>query len=90
MIEQVGPGVTRFGLGQRVVVSFGIACGACWFCRKGQTQLCEEFGFLGYGMFGGSLGRAGGAAPRPGGRRQPAGRASKVSRTTARSSSVTP
>ena len=58
MIEQVGPAVTRFVPGQRVVVSFDIACGACWFCRKGQTQLCEDFGFLGYGMFGGSLGGA--------------------------------
>ena len=58
VIEQVGPAVTRFAPGQRVVVSFDIACGACWFCRKGQTQLCEDFGFLGYGMFGGSLGGA--------------------------------
>jgi threonine dehydrogenase-like Zn-dependent dehydrogenase len=58
VIEQVGPAVTRFAPGQRVVVSFGIACGACWFCRRGQTQLCEDFGFLGYGMFGGSLGGA--------------------------------
>ena len=58
VIEQVGPAVTRFAPGQRVVVSFDIACGECWFCRKGQTQLCEDFGFLGYGMFGGSLGGA--------------------------------
>src|ERR687898_3047757 len=58
VIEQVGPAVTRVAPGQRVVVSFGIACGACWFCRKGQTQLCEDFGFLGYGMFGGGLGGA--------------------------------
>ncbi|HKX34051.1 MAG TPA: alcohol dehydrogenase catalytic domain-containing protein, partial [Actinomycetota bacterium] len=58
VIEQVGPAVTRFAPGQRVVVSFGIACGACWFCRRGETQLCEDFGFLGYGMFGGSLGGA--------------------------------
>jgi threonine dehydrogenase-like Zn-dependent dehydrogenase len=58
VIEHVGPAVTRFAPGQRVVVSFDIACGACWFCRKGQTQLCEDFGFLGYGMFGGSLGGA--------------------------------
>jgi threonine dehydrogenase-like Zn-dependent dehydrogenase len=58
VIEQVGPAVTRFAPGQRVVVSFDIACGVCWFCLKGQTQLCEDFGFLGYGMFGGSLGGA--------------------------------
>src|SRR3989304_8620227 len=41
--------------GHRVVVSFVIACGDCWFCRNGQTQLCEDFRNLGAGIFGGSL-----------------------------------
>jgi threonine dehydrogenase-like Zn-dependent dehydrogenase len=58
VVEAVGASVTRFAPGDRVVVSFVIACGDCWFCRKGQTQLCEDFGFLGYGVFGGSLGGA--------------------------------
>ena len=58
VVEAVGSSVTRFAPGDRVVVSFDIACGDCWFCRKGQTQLCDDFGFLGYGVFGGSLGGA--------------------------------
>jgi threonine dehydrogenase-like Zn-dependent dehydrogenase len=58
VVDTVGSSVKRFAPGDRVVVSFDIACGDCWFCRKGQTQLCEDFGFLGYGVFGGSLGGA--------------------------------
>jgi len=40
------------------VVAFNIACGACWFCRRGETQLCDDFRNLGAGAFGGSLGGA--------------------------------
>ncbi|MGZ5307041.1 MAG: zinc-binding dehydrogenase, partial [Actinomycetota bacterium] len=29
--------------------------GACWFCRRGETQLCDDFRNLGAGAFGGSL-----------------------------------
>ena len=42
VVEAVGGGVARFRPGDRVVVAFNIACGACWFCREGQTQLCER------------------------------------------------
>jgi threonine dehydrogenase-like Zn-dependent dehydrogenase len=41
-----------------VVVAFDIVCGTCWFCRRGQTSLCQEFRNLGAGPFGGSLGGA--------------------------------
>ena len=58
VVEAVGDGVERFAPGDRVVVSFVIACGSCWFCRSGQTQLCEDFRNLGAGIFGGSLGGA--------------------------------
>ncbi|MEX0754335.1 MAG: alcohol dehydrogenase catalytic domain-containing protein [Actinomycetota bacterium] len=55
IVEEVGPDVRRFGTGDRVAVSFAIACGSCWFCRRGQTQLCEQSRILGAGAFGGSL-----------------------------------
>ncbi len=55
VVEAVGDGVRRFRPGDRVVVSFVIACGRCWFCRRGDTQLCEEFRALGSGAFAGSL-----------------------------------
>ncbi|HSL15175.1 MAG TPA: alcohol dehydrogenase catalytic domain-containing protein [Actinomycetota bacterium] len=58
VVERAGPSVTSVSEGDRVVVSFVIACGACWFCRVGQTQLCEDFRNLGAGIFGGGLGGA--------------------------------
>jgi threonine dehydrogenase-like Zn-dependent dehydrogenase len=58
VVERAGSAVERFAPGDRVVVSFVIACGTCWFCRVGQTQLCDDFRNLGAGIFGGSLGGA--------------------------------
>jgi threonine dehydrogenase-like Zn-dependent dehydrogenase len=55
VVEQVGPQVRRFAPGDRVVTSFHIACGACWFCRTGRSALCEEHQILGGGPFGGDL-----------------------------------
>ena len=58
VVEQAGSAVTRFAPGERVVVSFTVADGTCWFCRHGQSQLCDDFKYFGYGLFGGSLGGA--------------------------------
>ncbi|HEX6230880.1 MAG TPA: alcohol dehydrogenase catalytic domain-containing protein [Actinomycetota bacterium] len=55
VVERVGREVTHFSQGDRVVVAFVIACGGCWFCRNGQTGLCEDFRNLGAGIFGGGL-----------------------------------
>src|SRR5439155_19653846 len=55
---ETGSEVRTFAPGDRVVVAFTIACGECWFCRRGETQLCEHFRNLGAGAFGGSLGGA--------------------------------
>lgn len=55
VVQRVGEDVTGFRPGDRVVVAFVIVCGACWFCLRGQTQLCEEFRNLGAGVFGGGL-----------------------------------
>jgi threonine dehydrogenase-like Zn-dependent dehydrogenase len=55
VVESIGAEVTRFAPGDRVVVAFNIACGSCWFCLRGETQLCEEFRNLGAGAFGGGL-----------------------------------
>ena len=56
VVDEVGSGVTRFSPGDRVVIAFNLICGECWFCRKGQTSLCEEFANLGAGMAGDSPG----------------------------------
>jgi len=55
VVEAVGDGVEDVAPGDRVVVAFTIACGACWFCTHGQTQLCEHHRTLGAGTFGGNL-----------------------------------
>jgi threonine dehydrogenase-like Zn-dependent dehydrogenase len=55
IVERTGSRLTRFATGDRVVASFDIACGECWFCRRGQTSLCEDFRNLGAGVFGGGL-----------------------------------
>jgi threonine dehydrogenase-like Zn-dependent dehydrogenase len=55
VVEAVGPNVERFSPGDRVVVAFNIACGACWFCLRGEHQLCDDFRNLGAGAFGGNL-----------------------------------
>jgi threonine dehydrogenase-like Zn-dependent dehydrogenase len=55
VVDAVGDGVDGFAPGDRVVVAFDIACGTCWFCRRGQSQLCEDSAILGGGTFGGDL-----------------------------------
>lgn len=56
VVEGVGPEVTKFRPGDRVVVSFVIACGRCWFCQNRQSSLCEDQRMVGTGVLGGSLG----------------------------------
>ena len=55
VVEAVGPGVERFSPGDRVVVAFNIACGACWFCRGGRRSSATTSANLGAGAFGGGL-----------------------------------
>lgn len=42
-VEEVGPGVTGFAPGDRVVVPHHAACGACELCLRGSEPLCPEF-----------------------------------------------
>jgi alcohol dehydrogenase len=58
IVTEVGPSVATVSIGDRVVVSFDIACGRCWFCDRGESALCEDFRNLGAGTFGGGLGGA--------------------------------
>jgi len=55
IVERVGGDVRRVHPGERVVASFHVACGRCWFCRHGQTGLCDDDAILGAGPFGGGL-----------------------------------
>ena len=41
-VVEVGSDVSNLAVGDRVVVPFPIACGACRPCRRGLTSLCEN------------------------------------------------
>ena len=54
IIEQVGPKVTRFRVGERVGVPWlGGTCDACRYCESGKENLCEQAVFTGYTRPGG-------------------------------------
>ncbi|MBM4410838.1 MAG: Zn-dependent alcohol dehydrogenase [Chloroflexi bacterium] len=42
IVEEVGPGVTSVKAGDHVVVAFRPNCGQCFFCLRGEGQLCER------------------------------------------------
>ncbi len=46
-VDKVGPGVTGWNPGDRVVVDPGVSCGCCEYCRSGRQNLCEQFKILG-------------------------------------------
>lgn len=46
-VVEVGEGVSRVRLGQRVIVEPNIACGACEYCRRGQGTICPHKTVLG-------------------------------------------
>ncbi len=53
-VERLGPGVTRFRVGDRVGIPWlGHTCGACPYCRAGQENLCDAPRFTGYQIDGG-------------------------------------
>jgi threonine dehydrogenase-like Zn-dependent dehydrogenase len=58
-----GAAVNNLEIGDRVVVPFTIACGGCFFCKKGLVSLCDNsnpnawmaeklYGYSGSGLFG--------------------------------------
>jgi threonine dehydrogenase-like Zn-dependent dehydrogenase len=55
IVEEVGPEVKKLAKGDRVVVPFPIACGACWFCQHQLTPHCENSNKKNYGPDGGIL-----------------------------------
>lgn len=53
-VVEVGEGVTRANVGDRVVVEPIYACGTCEACKQGKYNLCDKMGF--YGLAGGGGG----------------------------------
>jgi L-iditol 2-dehydrogenase len=44
-VHETGPGVTSFAAGDRVVPLNSAPCGECYWCGKGQPNLCEDLLF---------------------------------------------
>lgn len=45
VVADVGPGVTRFSKGMRVVALNSAPCDRCYWCGRGQQNLCEDLLF---------------------------------------------
>lgn len=43
VVEAVGAGVTRVKVGDHVALSWTPDCGECFYCRRGQPNLCETY-----------------------------------------------
>jgi alcohol dehydrogenase len=46
IIEEVGGGVTRFKVGDHVLISCITSCGKCEYCRRGMASHCELGGWI--------------------------------------------
>ena len=54
MVDALGPGATRFALGDRIGIAWlRGTCGRCRWCRSGRENLCREARFTGWDADGG-------------------------------------
>jgi threonine dehydrogenase-like Zn-dependent dehydrogenase len=49
VVVEVGAGVTKLSVGDRVVIPFNISCGECFLCRRGLQSQCETTQVREYG-----------------------------------------
>ncbi len=54
-ITELGPGVSGFNVGDRVVIETVIADGTCYGCSLHTPGLCSKRGFIGYSGYGGGF-----------------------------------
>ncbi|SDB83302.1 alcohol dehydrogenase [Raineyella antarctica] len=47
-VTEIGPAVTNFAVGDRVIVSCITSCGTCSYCRKGLPSHCQTVGGIGW------------------------------------------
>ena len=46
-VAQVGRGVERFTIGDRVAIAPDVSCGTCYYCRRGWVNLCVNHRMIG-------------------------------------------
>jgi 2-desacetyl-2-hydroxyethyl bacteriochlorophyllide A dehydrogenase len=54
-VVAVGDGVDRVAVGDRVLGTYGTACGECWFCAREEFHKCDNGRVFGHGETLGSL-----------------------------------
>ncbi|KAF8157023.1 chaperonin 10-like protein [Crassisporium funariophilum] len=52
-VVKMGKNVKGFEMGDRCVADVGISCETCFYCRRGQSLLCEDFNACGVTQDGG-------------------------------------
>ncbi|MEJ2548735.1 MAG: zinc-binding dehydrogenase [Gemmatimonadota bacterium] len=57
VVEALGPGVTGWSEGDRVVVNPSLWCGACVYCERGEESLCRSYRIIGEHIQGGAAER---------------------------------
>jgi L-iditol 2-dehydrogenase len=43
VVRAIGPSVTRFSPGDRVMAAHHVPCGDCWACQHGNESMCPQF-----------------------------------------------
>ena len=46
VIEEIGPGVSEFAAGDKVIISCITSCGKCEFCKRGMPSHCKTGGWI--------------------------------------------
>ncbi|HEY0274600.1 MAG TPA: 2,3-butanediol dehydrogenase [Paenirhodobacter sp.] len=54
-VAEIGEGVTRVKVGDRVVIEPILACGKCEACKRGKYNICDSLGFHGLSGEGGGF-----------------------------------
>ena len=89
-VVAAGDDVSRVAVGDRVLGTYGTACGKCFFCRREEFHKCDEARVFGHGKaLGDAAGSAGGAAARAAREPRRCARSPTASPTTWRCSPAT-
>ncbi len=52
-VLEAGKNVQEFRVGDRVIVPFTVGCGKCEYCRRGESNVCENIAMPGFSYDGG-------------------------------------